>query len=375
MEKMNICFKCGKLITDSCPFNITDKISLERSEMQTLLMIIRKKTREKMPEISDMIKYYFNSKYGEMGEGIMSSATLSKKIIEEFISRSTVDNNSDYDIDNSSFQSILNKSKSIFGKTVLEHASIYKHAIYQDTDSIMFNLIELDDVLDEIIKYSIKKNIILVTGDRGVGKTNSVITLIEKWKNRDKIDSVLNISDTEVWTVYHKQRSYDIHTIPSLDFNNQDIYKQTCLIINVVSIDFETKKMKAILYWLSKRINNTDIIMVSQVNIPFCSTEGYEDYKEKKLTYLDRFQDSQRSMFREFFKKLTKTSDFLVLLDEFGNECQKRGIMKLPFESYESDSVGGNLAILLAVLAELDFDMRMWNTIVDWKAEKDASKD
>lgn len=89
----------------------------------------------------------------------------------------------------------------------------------------------------------------------------------------------------------------------------------------------------------------------------------------------DRVQEVQRACMREFLKKFTKREDFLIFLDEFGKECQRRGIMQLPAESYESDSVGRNLANLLAVLAELDFDMRMWEAIVDWKAEKDGSKD
>lgn len=448
------------------------KLERERSEMQTLLMNIRKKVRKKMPEISDMIKYYFNSKYGEMAEGITTSATFSKKVLEnaiykyaiyqdtdsfilnslptkeiierikhypnykniivvtgdrgsgkssavlelldqwvkletilydltyimssevwrvytenkmykfhvipsityikdditkkiclhlhieqtiryerrkraigywyslkclnediiavnqidipfcckeryeeyvnirlrimqyefpikdnailskkikeikEFISRSTVDNDFDWDIDNSPFQSIFNKSESMFSKNVIGHHAIYKHAIYQDTDSLMFNSIELDGILDKITRYTVWKHIILVTGGAVVGKTSSIITLIEEWKKRDKIYSDMFFSfNSETWRVYHKQREYNFHIIPSLDFNNDDIFKQTCLIINVVSIDLETKEMKVILSWLSKKANNTDIIMVHQAIIPFCSIKGYEDYKQKKLTY------------------------------------------------------------------------------------------
>lgn len=89
----------------------------------------------------------------------------------------------------------------------------------------------------------------------------------------------------------------------------------------------------------------------------------------------DRVQEVQRACIREFLKKFTKREDFLIFLDEFGKECQRRGIMELPAEIYETDSVGGNLAVLLAVLSELDFDMRMWNDILDWKAEKDAKED
>lgn len=89
----------------------------------------------------------------------------------------------------------------------------------------------------------------------------------------------------------------------------------------------------------------------------------------------DRVEEVQRACMREFFKKFTKKSDFLIFLDEFQNECKRRGIMELPAKIYETDNVGRNLALLLAVLSELDFDMRMWNTIVDWKAEKDAKED
>lgn len=242
------------------PFGEVDKPSRERSEMQTLLMNIRKKTMKKMPEIAEMIKYYFNSKYGEMGEGIVSPAKMSKKVLEQ---------------------------------------AIYKHAIYMDTDSFSLNILSIKDVLKEIINYPVNKNLIIVTGDRGIGKSSVIIALIEKWKKIDNIDCEMYYSDkltsyiafTETWGVYLMLRKFEFKVLLSSNHENDNIFKQTCLIINVEQrIDYN-KEMKVILYWLSKRTNNTDIIMVSQAIIPFCSNEGYEQYKQTKLKMMKEWMD------------------------------------------------------------------------------------
>lgn len=89
----------------------------------------------------------------------------------------------------------------------------------------------------------------------------------------------------------------------------------------------------------------------------------------------DEIDQVQRDMIRNFLRKFTKDDDFRLFLDEFEQECKRRGIMDLPAESYDTDTVGSNLARLLAVFAYLDFDMRMWDMILAWKELKEEQRE
>ena len=76
-------------------------------------------------------------------------------------------------------------------------------------------------------------------------------------------------------------------------------------------------------------------------------------------------EEIRRSIMRKFLRCLHLDTDLLIFLDEFKKECERRGIMQEKADIYETNPVGRNLANLLAGLCELDFDMRMWNKMVE----------
>lgn len=75
-------------------------------------------------------------------------------------------------------------------------------------------------------------------------------------------------------------------------------------------------------------------------------------------------EEVKRSIMRKFLRCLQPDTDLLIFLDEFKKECERRGIMQEKADIYETNAVGRKLANLLAGLAELDFDMRMWEKMV-----------
>lgn len=158
-----------------------------------------------------------------------------------------------------------------------------KHLIYGDTDSIILPKISEEEVLDIIRKLSDTKNMILVTGKIGMGKTSLAIRLSEVLKQNTPL--IFNYAVLKECTIFPHDNK-DIAVFRSFSKITPYLFHRVGLLFNVWHLDREKKEMEAKFYIFGEEKQFIEVIKAYSTTIPFCSLTNYEKYREGVLEFL-----------------------------------------------------------------------------------------
>ncbi len=172
------------------------------------------------------------------------------------------------------------KSKFETEKRILEmlKEADYTHSIYVDTDSYILPRIQEDDLLkDYILELTDKKNIVVITGNIGVGKTSVAIRLSEVLRENTPLIFDYAIY-RECTIITHGNIEFTV--ISSLGDIYPYLFSRVGLLINVNYMDRKKKEIHAKVYVFNKEREFIQVLKVYSVIIPFCSKENYEIYRQ-----------------------------------------------------------------------------------------------
>ena len=267
-QKNYCCTICGSKdhATPDCPSAMEDGETIE-DYMNRLLPSFRKKT----------IQWFAVTPSGIMPLGEID---VDKTPREDFISFITNRSNISLPFD------IKRQSRDIQAKIswLLKRADD-KFSIYQDTDSFILPEMSESELVGIIKNLPDHKNLIAITGERGMGKTTSAIKL---WETLSKNNENLDVDFTKGLTFIPTIDNKEFGVFPSVYAMPIGIFKRVGVMIETWFVDRKKKTIRAKVYIINNLKNQFQVIKASSISIPFCSDENYKKYRSIVLKELER---------------------------------------------------------------------------------------